>query len=158
MIPIEDARAIVAGLDPSRLVRLVYRAVADTTPPTGRESLARSTASVHPYTLAGVVLDLRDGRVRVLRWHPDEDGHDPLRMPPHLVALAWADTALVESIETRHAENSVLRPSQEVLEECIARDAAADNISVSWDLFEGQLQRSYGLSPRWGRSRGEERR
>ncbi len=97
-----------------------------------------------PATVAGVFLNLRDGKVRVLRWHPDEDGHDLLQMPRHLVALAWADTALVERIDSRYALDSVLPPSREVLEECAARDAAADDIGVAWDLFEEQLRTAYG--------------
>lgn len=144
MIFIEDARAIVSGLDPSRLVRLAYRAVADTTPPTGREVFACGGVSAYPYTVACVALNLANGKVQVLRWHPAECEPDPMRMPRNLVALAWADTALVESIESRYAEGCALPPSREVLEECVARDAAADDIGVSWGLFESQLQRSYG--------------
>ncbi len=148
MISIGEARAIVAEFNPSRLVRLAYRAVADTTPPTGREGFARGGISAHPYTVAGVVLDLQTGKVLVLRWHPDDEGADPMRIPRNLVALAWADTALVESIATRYAEGCALPPSREVLEECVARDAAADDVGVSWALFEEQLQRSYGASSR----------
>ncbi len=144
MISRDEARAIAFGLSPSRLVRLAYRAAADASPPTGRESM-RGGITAHPYVVAGVVLDLTTGSVKVLRWHPTEDGHDPLAMPRNLIALAWADTALVEDIDSRYAQGCV-PPSQEVLEECVARDAAEDGIGVSWDLFESQLRAVYGAA------------
>lgn len=132
MITIGEARAIVARLNPSRLVRIAYRAAADASPPSGRDAF-RGGITAHPYVVAGMILDLETGTVRVLRWQEDGQG-DPMRMPPNLVALAWADTALVEEISRRYGEGCALPPSAEVLEECMARDAAADDIGVSWSL------------------------
>ncbi len=150
MISPGEARAIVYGLDPSRLVRLAYRAAstatttttaaaADGSTPIG-DSRGDSGREAFPFRIAAVVLDLRDGGVRVKCWR---GGGLPDEMPPHLVTLAYADTALVEDVSRRYGEGCELPPSPEVLEECLARDVAADGLGVSWQLFESQIDAAY---------------
>ncbi len=123
MIGIDDARHIVFHLDPSRIVRLAYRAAV-------REPRAG---------LAVVVLDLSDGTIRVVCWRASEG----VEMPLDKVVLAFADRALVEAIEERYAEACELPPSPELLEETVARAAASDDIGVSWSLLEVQLRLAY---------------
>ncbi len=144
VIPREDARAIVYGLDPSRLVRLAYRAASRSSglASPGTEEEVAGAPEVSPFRVSAVVLNLEDGTLRVRCWHET----DPVEMPPNLVALAWADTALVEEIGRRYGEGCLLPPSEEVLEESVAR-AAADGIGVSWEMFEAQLRLAYDFDP-----------
>ncbi len=144
MISVEDARAIVYELDPSRVVRLAYRAAAIAV---RREDAGGEDGipEAYPYRHAAVVLDLETGRLRVLCWHETEH----VELPTHYIALAYADTALVEEVERHYAEGCVHPPSREVLEECATRMAAADGIGVSWSLFEAQLRIAYDFDPEY---------
>lgn len=99
--------------------------------------------TVSPFRAAVVVLDLQGGAVRVRCFHEA----DPVALPLHLVALAYADAALVEDMERRHGESCVLPPSSELLEEAAAREAAADGVGVSWTLLEAQLRLAYDFDP-----------
>lgn len=143
------------GLDPSRLVRLAYRAASRSSsglassgnPLSGAEEEAAGAPEESPFRVSAVVLDLEDGTLRVRCWHEA----DPVEMPPNLVALAWADTALVEEIVRRYGEGCALPPSAEVLEESVARAAAADGIGVSWEMFEAQLRLAYDFDPEYDR-------
>ncbi len=143
MISKADARAIVYALDPSRLVRLAYRGVSEAAASglasSGSEEAADGAPEASPFRVAAVVLDLEDGALRVRCWHET----DPIEMPPHLVVLAYADTALVEEVERRHGQGASLPPSPEVLEEAVARVVATDGIGVSWKLLEAQLRLAY---------------
>ncbi len=143
MISKADAQAIVYALDPSMLVRLAYRAASEAAAAglasPGSQEAADGAPEVFLFGVAAVVLDLYDGALRARCWHET----DSIEMPPHLVVLAYADTALVEEIERRHGEGCALPPSPEVLEESVARAAAADGIGVSWTLLEAQLRVAY---------------
>ncbi len=145
MISVEDARAIAYALDPSRVVRLAYRAAASAMRVEGSGG-EDGIPEAYPYRHAAVVLDLDTGNLRVLCWHETAGS---MEMPTHYVALAYADTALVEEIERHYAEGCVLPPSREVLEECVARMASADGIGVSWSLFESQLRIAYDCDPEY---------
>ncbi len=127
MIGIEDARAIVYGLDAGWLARLAFRSA--------------SVASDDSADLrVAVVLDLVDGRVRIMTWYAT----DRIEWPQHLVSLAYADTATVEDAARRIGTECVLCPSGDVMEESVAR--AASRIGVSWKLVEAQLRRAYGVA------------
>ncbi len=85
MISREDARAIVYALDPSRLVRMAYRA-------------ASSGAA-----LAVVMLDLSDGAIRVVCWH--SGAAEEMETPLDQVALAYADTGTLATPPWRRASS-----------------------------------------------------
>lgn len=122
MIRIEDARAIIHGLDPEGLARRVWRAAS------GGRGRARNAA---------VVLDLTDGTLLVLAWQPGHAALTPIRC----VVLAWTTDAACERTWRLLSGTSLVEPSAEVVEEEVARRATRENLYLP--CIEEQLERAY---------------
>ncbi len=121
-ITIEEARAIVYGLDPGALARRVWRAAS---PEGGRE---RNAAAV---------LDLADGAIRVVVWRDGETAP----VPWGCVVVAWTCGAARERTRRSLRETTEVAPSAEVVEEEIARRAAGER--PCWPSIEEQLRIAY---------------
>lgn len=121
---IEDARAIIGGLDPGELARRVWRAASEGG---GREHNAAA------------VLDLADGTLLILTWRAGEVA----LVPRESVVLAWTSDLARERTWRSLSETSWLAPSCEVAEEEVARRAAEEGLC--WPHVEDQLRRAYAL-------------
>lgn len=121
-ISIEDARAIVHGLDPVTLARRVWRAAS---PEGGRE---RNAAAL---------LDLADGAMRVVAWRDGETAPAPFGC----VVVAWTSQAARERARRSLGEATEVAPSAEVVEEEVARRAAGEG--PCWPSVEEQLWTAY---------------
>ena len=121
-ITIEEARAIVSGLDPGALARRVWRAASE------------DRTQEHD---AAALLDLADGTLRILAWRAG--GAVPV--PRGSVVLAWTTDLTRERTWRSLSEPSWLAPSREVAEEEVARRAAGEGLC--WPWVEEQLRRAY---------------
>ncbi len=122
MIRIEDARAIIHGLDPERLARRVWRAAA------GERGRERNAAAI---------LDLTDGTLLVLAWQTG----DASLIPTRCVVLAWTTNTACERAWRVLSRTSWLAPSAEVVEEEVARRGAGEGFY--FPCIEEQLERAY---------------
>lgn len=120
-IAIEDARAIIGGLNPGALARRLWRAVSEGG---GREDNAAA------------VLDLADGALVVLTWRAG----DVVIVPRRSVVLAWTTELARERTWRALLETSRLALSCEVAEEEVVRCATGEG--VYWPYVEDQLRRA----------------
>lgn len=125
-ITIEDARAIIHGLDPEELARRVWRAA----------SVERGQESN-----AAAVLDLTDGALLVLTWQPG----GVVLAPTRCVVLAWTTDVACERTWRLLSGTLWVAPSVELVEEEVARRAAEEGLY--FPCIEEQLGRAYA----WGR-------
>ncbi len=121
---IEDARAIIGGLDPGALARRVWRAASEGG---GREHNAAA------------VLDLQDGTLLILTWRAGEVA----LVPRQSVVLAWTSDLARERTWRSLSETSWITPSCEVAEKEVTRRAAGEGLC--WPCVEDQLRRAYAL-------------
>lgn len=123
-IAIEDARAIIGGLNPGALARRVWRAVSEGG---GREDNVAA------------VLDLTDGTLVFLTWRAG----DVAIVPRRSVVLAWMTDLARERTWRSLSEISCLAPSFELAEEEVARRATGEG--VYWPHVEDQLRCAYAV-------------
>ena len=121
-IAVEDARAILRGLDPGALARRVWRAASEGG---GQECDAAA------------VLDLANGTLLVLTWQAGRAAP----VPRWSIVLAWITHAARESTWRALSAASRVAPSREVAEEEVARRAAGEGLC--WSCVEDQLRRAY---------------
>ncbi len=122
MIRIEDARAIIHGLDPEGLARRVWRAAS------GQRGRERNAAAI---------LDLTDGTLLVLTW---QTGGPPLALK-ECVVLAWTTDAACERTWRLLSGTPWVAPSAELVEEEVARRGAGKGLY--FPCIEEQLGRAY---------------
>ncbi len=127
-IAIEDARAIVHGLDPGALARRVWRAASEEGGQ-GRDAAA--------------VLDLADGTLLVITWRAG--GVVPV--PRRSIVLAWITSATRENTWRSLSATAHVAPSCEVVEEEVFRRGAGEDLC--WSHVEEQLLRAYALEAVW---------
>ncbi len=124
MIGIEDARAIVYGVDAERAARLAWRAAyAD-----------------GAYRDAVVMLHLETGYMYAVA--PVALDDEPL---PGEIVVGWISAERRRISESMFGSASAVSPSREVIEETAARHARRRWLSEEhWRLIDRQLQTLYG--------------
>lgn len=128
----EDARAAIYTLDPERLARRVWRA---------------SRAPDGSYWNAAAFLDLRDGRTVVRSWPPGRHPARVIGLDPGSHVMVAAASATARMLIDAEAEAGPTPPSDEVLEEEVAREVWAEVVWTDarrWPLIEAQLTAVYG--------------